>query len=390
MRNTRNERLQIAGIATIFVALRLCIAWMTLEFESIDFTVYLQEWYNTIHEAGGFTALRHQVGDYGILYQSIICLMTYLPLSAISCYKLLSLLFDIVLALVCGRLAQHLSAPSDGGHRYDRFVFVFIAVLYLPTVVLDSSLWAQCDSIYTAFAMIALLFLCRGNDAVAFLWLGVALSFKLQTVFILPAFLFIAFTRKRLHYLILSLVTFYAASIPGFLAGRSLLSPLEIYLGQTGTYKEMYLSYPSIWVLIGADYKDMGDVAIVYTVAILASFMLYLCYQHRRGNVSFTPDRIVEIACLLSWTCVEFLPSMHDRYSYMVEILLVILISTNRKYILCLIPEEILILLRYRAFLFNGMEGSVPTDAEASLYLMTYILFVFLTWNRREACHTES
>lgn len=351
---------------------------MTLSYESGDYTAFLSDWYNTIDEAGGLPALQTQVGNYGILYQFLICLMTYLPLSPLSGYKLLSLAFDIILALACGIFAISVHGGDTFEPGHDRLVYTFIAVLFLPTVILNSSLWAQCDSIYTAFAIMALLCLCKERDAAAFLLLGIAFSFKLQTIFIVPVFLFIAFLRKRLHYALLSLVSWYASCMPGFIAGRSLLSPLEIYREQTGTYGDMFRNFPSAWVLVGADYSEMGDVAVLYTFVLLAALMLYLLNQYRSGSERFTPYRITEIACLMAWTCVEFLPSMHDRYSYMVEILLVILITMNRRYIVCLIPEGLMILMRYRAFLFAGIVEDTPSNVEAVVYLLAYIAFAVM------------
>lgn len=37
-------------------------------------------------------------------------------------------------------------------------------------------------------------------------------------------------------------VTVYAMNLPGFLAGRNLLTPLTIYAGQTSDYKELALN----------------------------------------------------------------------------------------------------------------------------------------------------
>lgn len=39
----------------------------------------------------------------------------------------------------------------------------------------------------------------------------------------------------------------------------------------------------------------------------------------------WTKDQIVVYGLWIIWTCVMFLPSMHDRYGYLVDILLVLL-----------------------------------------------------------------
>lgn len=381
----QNNRLvrYAAAVIVLFLAIRVALAWTMTGFESGDYIVHLSGWFEEIQGAGGLHALQQQVGNYGILYQFLIALMTYLPFSALVSYKLLSLAFDIVLALTCGYMVYDLFQGQAQNRRIVGFVIAYVAAILLPTAVLNSSLWAQCDSLYTVFALIAFLLLYKERDAWAFAVLGVAFSFKLQTAYILPVFLLIAFMRRHLHYIPLVLVGWYATCIPGFLAGRSLLSPLSIYLDQAERYPEMYVSYPSVWVLIGNSYEELGDTAIIYTVAILAAIMIYILYRCQNNAEELTPIRMLEIACLLTWTSLITLPCMHERYSYPLEMLLLVLVCVNHRYLPCLVMEVTIILMRYRAFLFNGPE---ITDAEAVIYLAAYVLFVVLVirgWNHR-------
>lgn len=371
----RKRFLGIAVIMAAFLVLRLVLALMAQSFETADLTVYLEPWYNEIKELGGFAALREQIGNYGILYQFLICIMTYLPMSPISCYKLLSLAFDIVQALSCAWIVLYVNEKATGEKRYEQAAFAYIAALFLPTVYMNSAVWSQCDSIFTSFAILALLFLCKGRDAIAFVLLGIAISFKLQAVFVVPVFLLFAFMRGRLHYIALSFVSWYATCIPGFLAGRSLFSPFEIYKGQTDISDTMYLNFPSFWILLDPEYEDLGKMAIFYTVSILAAFMLYVIYVYHDRMEGLTPVRMVEIACLLSWTCVEFLPAMHERYSYVVEILLLVLTFMRVKYLPCLVLEIVVMLPRYGGYLFYNGD---PGDVDSICYLLVYMLFVIL------------
>ena len=75
-------------------------------FVSGDLSYYLIPWYNEIKENGGFAALQNQVGNYGIPYQFLIAVMTYIPIKEIYLFKTLSCIFDFLLAfrgsqLVC-------------------------------------------------------------------------------------------------------------------------------------------------------------------------------------------------------------------------------------------------------------------------------------------------
>lgn len=374
------ERQILYGVLVLFVFIRVGFAYTTLEMQSPDYLVYLQGWYTDIQNMGGLAALREQVGNYGILYQTLIALMTYLPMSSLTKYKLLSLAFDLVLAAASAALVREILQRENRENAHVGFVAAGIMVLMLPTAILNSSVWAQCDSMYTAFAVLALLFLCREQYAVCSLMLGIAFSLKLQTILILPVFLFVMFLKRRLHDLPLALVSWWITCIPGFLAGRSLLAPIEIYMGQASEGAAMSANLPNIWVLIGMDAERFSDYAILYTFALLVLMMLYGLHETGWGERELSARRIVEYACLLTWTCVMFMPTMHERYSYAVEILLVILVILDRWYLPCLILEEAMILLRYRLVLFDG---TVITDGEALLYVLAYLLFAVLMYTGR-------
>lgn len=375
----RHNRIRmIGGVLLVFTVLRAVLAYTSLGYESNDYIECLAVWYNEICDNGGMAALSQKVGNYGIPYQFLMCVMTCLPVSSLTAYKALSLLSDILLALVCSILVYRFSAEADAQRHDLQFIYTYISVLFLPTVFLNSSVWAQCDSLYMIFAMGAVLCLCREHDAWAYVLMGIALSFKLQAVFILPALLIMTLVRRHLRYLPLMFISWYAMNIPGFLAGRSLLDPLTIYRDQTTIYNQMYMSFPSIWVLIGGKADDMKDVAIVYTVIVLAAFMLYILYRYGDHKEDLTPDRILEITCLMAWTCVELLPCMHERYSYGVEILLLVLVCRNLRYLPFLVVEEIIIVIRYHSFLFDRSVGDVPY-IQAVLYLLAFLAYAVVT-----------
>lgn len=62
-------------------------------FISGDMFVFLIPWYDAIEKYGGLKALSVQVGNYQISYQTLISLMTYLPVNKVYAYKGLSIFF---------------------------------------------------------------------------------------------------------------------------------------------------------------------------------------------------------------------------------------------------------------------------------------------------------
>ena len=195
-----------------------------LDFVSNDATEYLLVWFGQIRESGGLAALGSQVGNYNIPYQILISLMTYLPFEPLYMYKALSILFDYLLAGSAAGFCYDLTQKNT-----ERAVLVYGVVLLLPTVILNSSVWGQCDSIYVTFVICAVWSLMNERYTRSFLLLGAAFAFKLQAVFIFPFFLMYYILEKRFSILnfVWVVVVDYALCIPAFLMGEEPSCPGE-------------------------------------------------------------------------------------------------------------------------------------------------------------------
>lgn len=301
-----------------------------LDFVSGDMQEYLLPWAEQFRAQSGFTAMRSQIGDYNILYQTIIILLTRLPGNMVHLYKYVSILFDFFLALACASMLQKEQREPLFGPIFN---ITYAIVLLLPTVVLNSAVWGQCDSMYAFLCILALSTLYGRRYVASFIVLGLAFALKLQTVFILPVYLYIYICRKDfslLHFLI-TLLTLWATGIPAYLQGRSLTTVLDIYLLQMHEYTGMVMNTPSVWNLFHPSYESMHTFAVVLTALLLGLF-LYHFLSHgliiREDLESF-----LIVAAWSAWTCFFILPSMHERYSYLSDLLLVLLALLSRKYL---------------------------------------------------------
>ena len=374
-----NKRRHVLLLVLLF-ALGAAIRWAGRYFVSEDMTYCLMPWFEKIKAAGGLPALSNQVGDYGILYQTLISLMTYLPIQSVVQYKLLSSLFDIPLAFVAAaiyrdvRLSDMAATPETRSRVRLQSWLVAAVVWLLPTVMLNSSYWGQCDSMY-ATCCLATLYLLRRNSFVgAFVMLGLAFACKLQTVFILPIIGVYYLVKKRfsLLWVLLSLAVMWLSGIVAFAYGRNLLAPILIYTGQVGHYQEMYMSFPNLWMLVGNDYWSMRWFAILLTVAVLAVGLWYCL--NRKNNI-LSNERFYAVAAWFMWTMLLLLPSMHDRYAYLLDILLVLLACWDRRYLKYAVITVLISLYFYGIYLF-GDKGNGHVMA-AIVYLVTYLHF---TW----------
>ena len=367
-------------LLVLLFALGAAVRWAGRYFVSEDMTYCLMPWFEKIKAAGGLPALSNQVGDYGILYQTLISIMTYLPIQSVVQYKLLSSLFDIPLALVAAaiyrdvRLSDKVATPETRSRVRMQSWLVAAVVWLLPTVMLNSSYWGQCDSLY-ATCCLATLYLLRRNSFVgAFVMLGLAFACKLQTVFILPIIGVYYLVQKRfsLFWILLSVVVMWLSGIVAFAYGRNLLAPILIYTGQVGHYQEMYMSFPSLWMLVGNDYWSMRWFAILLTFAVLAVGLWY-CLNHKHNILS--NGRFYAVAAWFMWSMLLFLPSMHDRYAYLLDLLLVLLACWDRRFTKYAVITVLISLYYYGIYLF-GDRGNGHVMA-AVIYLVTYLHF---TW----------
>lgn len=356
----------------LITMIRMGICFYLRRFESGDFQHDLLGWFEEIQANGGMKAMKQQVGNYNITYQLIIACMTYLPIKSLYLYKGLSILFDFVLAVSCGAFVCKLRKSRS----WMLFSSVYAAVLLLPVTYLNSSAWAQCDSIYASFVIIALYFLYDKKYILSFFMMGVALAFKLQMVFILPFLIFYYFLEKKysILYMGLIIVGWYVLSLPGILMRGNWLEPFKIYFAQTDTHKAMWLNFPSFWMLIGDNYDMLKKVAILVTILILGLALAYSIYRNRKVDL---PEDFLQISIWTTWTCVLFLPAMHERYSYLVDILLLLLVFINRRIWIIAAVEIISSMLRYQAYLFGGAEVST---IHAIAYLAAWLCFTWMVF----------
>ena len=352
--------------------IRLGICFYLRRFESGDFQQDLQHWFDEIKNNGGWLGMKQQVGNYNILYQMIIAGMTYLPFKSLYLYKGLSILFDFILAGACGAFVCKLK----NSRSWMLFAGVYAAVLLLPVTYLNSAAWAQCDSIYTTFIIIALCFLLDKKYAISFLMLGVSLAFKLQMIFIIPFFLFYYFLEKKYSIMnfLLIIVGWYGLSIPGIIMRNNWLEPYQIYFQQTDTHKFMWLNFPSFWILVGDNYEMLKKPAILVTICVLG---LVLAYEMYKGKHLESSLEFLEMAVWTAWTCVLFLPAMHERYSYVIDIMLLLLVFLNKRYWSIAAVEIISSLLRYQAYLFGGTGVSA---IHSLVYLTGWLCFTWMVF----------
>lgn len=353
-----------------------------------DFNIFLHPWYVTIKHYG-FNVLSHQVGNYGILYQFIILLMTYIPIRDLYAYKMVSIIFDYILAVAAALLACEFSTSKN---KASTFLLCYSSVLLLPTLILNSAWWAQCDSIYSTFLCISLLFLFRERYALSFIFYGLAFAFKLQAVFLLPFFVLLYFIKKRIfisHYF-LALLAFWITGLPGYLYGRNLFSLFWIYWkGQITIQNTVHKEYFNLSCIFGNPNliysKWLADFLLVLMVSILLiGFFVFINEQ------IFNNFQLFLLAIWTFYTCMMFMPYLQQRYGYVLDILLIVISFIRKEYIMITIPELILSFVSYMPALFIPKlfinNNNIPFMITLScIALLLYSAFTYLIFCKKES-----
>ena len=104
----------------LFTAAGLLLAAMVLrgacmEHETLDYQTFLTVWVKRLGEQGGFHGLRWNIGNYNVPYLYFLALFSYSSIRDLYLIKLLSILFDVILAWGVMRLVYHFTDRRDSG-----------------------------------------------------------------------------------------------------------------------------------------------------------------------------------------------------------------------------------------------------------------------------------
>jgi len=286
-----------------------------IERSSGDYDIYLADWMSKL-AAGSFgEGMRANIGEYNVLYQYILFLITRLPVPALYAVKAVSFIGDAFLAGACAKLAGRRAVPA------------FAAALLLPTLVLNGGMFAQCDSLYAACALWGLALSLEKKPAPAAVCFAFSLSFKLQSAFILPVVAVLwAGRRLRVRDALVFILTLLAVMLPALLGGKGLGDILAIYTAQTGLYTGLTYNAPSFFGLMnttGLDVYAYSNFGMALAFGVCAALVVY--GVKKAGQMSEGDH--VYLALLLVLLVVFMLPRMHERYFYLATPLSIVLAS---------------------------------------------------------------
>lgn len=310
MTRERSTLEQLCACALCALAMLARVSF--IERSSGDYDIYLAGWIEKLASGSFSEGMRANIGEYNVLYQYILFIITRMGVPALYAVKTVSFIGDAFLAGACARLAA-----KDGKDS----MAAFGAALLLPTIILNGGMFAQCDSLYAACALWGLVLAIGRKPAGAAACFALSFAFKLQSVFILPmAAVLWANGRFRLRDALVFLATLLAVMLPAILGGKGIGDILSIYTAQTGLYTGLTYNAASFFGLMdttGLDVYAYGN----FGMALALGACALIVYMGVRGGEGTTDGQYVKLALLMVLLVVFLLPRMHERYFYMASAL---------------------------------------------------------------------
>jgi Gpi18-like mannosyltransferase len=358
------EWVLLAALASLAVLARRA-GWFI---KTNDTTIFMQ-WVDQMRTAGGWRGIGQQIGNYNAPFLYLLAAVIYLPGSLLVKIKAIFVLFDVLLAFftyqIVGLRFEGRRAPAAAG----------LAMLLLPTVVINASWYGQMDAMWASFALGGVYFLMRERPWVAVTLCAVSLAIKPQGIFIFPLLLLLALGGRLPWRTFLTVPAVFAVlDIPALLAGRSPMDLLTVYdMGRQAVHVEgLTLRAPSVYAFIeaGRRAETVRVLGYIFTAAVILGILYILIIR----NVQITRDRLVTYAALFAIAMPFLLPGMHERYFFLADVTTVLLAIHKPR----LWPVPLLVqaasLISLEPFLFGGRTPQMlPLTVPATLMLAALV-----------------
>lgn len=365
--------------AVLLTAAALLIRFFCLDHKTGDYNIFLSQWVDFFRQNGGFLALSQPVGNYNLPYLYFLAAFSYLDFSDLYLIKLLSVVFDIMLAYYSMKLCSRFTESSV------KRLLCFFLILFLPTVVLNGAYWGQCDSIYGAFAVMSLYFSLSDRPVRAVISVALAFAFKLQAIFILPIFLILLYVRKiKIRHLFVFPLTYVMTVLPAVIAGRPFLDAILFYFNMTESAGSgLNYNSPSLYSFITPlsesvqPYLATLGIAAALILVGVVFLILYLKRKYINNQVFLVVSLIFVVGIPL------LLPHMHDRYFFLADVLSIVYAVCNQQRFTLPVLVSFASLLGYHAYL--KFRYLLPMYCGAGVLLVVlFVLFIDLILMLRE------
>ena len=299
-----------------FLILSLLTRLIFFCFRGTDYNLFLSPWYDFLIQHGawhGLGQMTTQISDYPPLYLYLLSLSTILPIPKLFAIKLLSTICDYIAAFVLWRLAKLLGANSFNA------ICAALLFLFLPTVVMNSAIWGQCDVMYTLCLLLSLFYVFNRCPRATLIAFGFACSLKPQAIFWCP-FLLGLLVSRRISWKVVWIApaVYISTLVPAILAGRPILDAI-LHWARVRNIPGLNHHAPNWYQWVSTN--ESLPLYITGIVLAIAAIFLIGFWREKSGNSNeMGARRLIKLAFLSVAVLPFCLPGMHERYFYAADV----------------------------------------------------------------------
>lgn len=333
---------------------------------------WVMPWLNYI-KTHGFAAYKDTFTNYSPFYSYLLGIGSVLPLTDLEIIKYISILFDLLSAWYISRMVK-LRFPASPMLP----VLAFTSFLFLPTILLNSSYWGQCDIIYVAFCLGAMYYLMlpdsRRNNLWAVCFYALALSVKLQAMLIAPLFAIAWFRRdiKLTDFLLIPGV-YLLLMVPCLIAGRDFMDVLLVYFRIVDDNPVLTANSPNMYQVLGDTFKVFNGAGILVSIGVQAILVFGVIWKLKDKPLSM--DLLVHCAFLITLTMPFLMPRMHERYFILAESIALLFAFYNPRQFYMPLAIGMISLFTYTGFLF------AKTQVPYHILTLGVLVLILITGN---------
>ncbi len=351
----------ISLVLLLLVAVIIRISLAPYTDISPDYNDYFKLWVEYYKEKGILAGLGSVIGDYYAplnymyAFSALIPTEPWVPLAIIPC------ICEFISAYYLGRIFLYLTENKKLS------MFVGVASLFLPYVVMNGALWKQVDAIYSCTLLISFYYLLQQKYRASIIWYAITLSIKFQAVIFLPLLVILYITdgfkgkdgaRRNfsiLEFLWIPLV-YFLFGLPEVFLKNGLRRTYLVYFDQA---KEMDTEgygltaiFPNLYNWGFDNYDEMLTVPIILTLFAVLVLMACLFFKYRD---KIDTDGVAYMAIWVMWTCLMLMPGMHERYDYPMLLLLTpFAVFVRKKIIPAMIIANLCSVITYARAIFDA------------------------------------
>ncbi len=316
-------------LLALSIVVRFFLPWW--DYASGDYNGFIRPWCDYIRENGYWNALSDPFHNYNPPYIYMLVLLVKSGIPQLAGVKCLSLPFEYLCFAFVGLMVAACLKPRRDATALGLLTAATCA--FLPTPPLNSIWWSQCDAIYTSFALGSVYSLISSRPKTAIIFFAVALSFKLQAIFVFPLFyIYWLGHRFKFKYLAIGVAVYVLLMLPMILLGRPVRDVFLTYLAQGYSLTDVDYNFAN-WYLIFINWdtgiESKHFILLSFATAIVVLALGWWIVKVKKLTLDFTNSVYLTFYFLM--LCPYLLPGMHDRYLFLADIFGIAFLFTHKR-----------------------------------------------------------